>query len=409
MTTTNGALCNAITAMNAQSGALVNVSNNLSNMSSTGYKAVDSTFATILSQNYNDTSAYNVQLKSTITARTQGVISFTNNVLDLAISGEGFFLVSPNVNADQVYYTRDGTSTLTPETQFNENGSSTVTYLTDANGYFLLGYPVGTTGVSNTTAGLSAISYDTAAMMEAKATSSVTLGGAVPLSGTDTITGSFSVYDSTGALRSVAVTLTPTGTQNSWAVTFPQTNGSSTDSYTLTFDENGNVIDPVGGISVDIAWDDGATSSLSLDMTGLDINSTLENASFTTLSNDGYAAGGFQSVAIADDGTVYATYTNGQVEALAQVAVAHFIEPNALAYNNGLFSPTEAAGTVRIGTVNSFPGETYLVTQALENSNVDTNTEFANMITIQQAYSSASKLWGTVNEMIEIARDLKNA
>lgn len=415
MATTNGSLYNAVTALKVQNATLGNISQNLANSQSTGYKSVDTQFATILDQNYNDTSAYNVKMVARNLVRNQGIVLATNSPLDMAISGSGLFVVNSSPDGSGSFnYTRNGATTLTPETAFKPGGDSNKVYLTDANGYFIYGYPGANTAgsTSNSPSSLSAISYNPNGVMAPSATTRATLEGTMPLTESGATTASVSVFDTTGRQQSIGINMSPVpGSPNAWGLSFnmdPSVGTVSSPAAQLAFDSYGKVISPTGPVSVAVAWADGTTSNVAVDFSKLAINGSTTEASIHTSDYDGYPGGTFKSLSLDSDGVVWANYSNNEKEAIATIAIAQFVEPNELNHVAGtLFSATQEAGEVQIGTAGSFGSRTTLVAQALEQSNVDINTEFSNMIITQKAYSSASQLWGAVNEMIQIARDLK--
>lgn len=409
-----GAVSNSVNALNAQNTALAVVSQNLANSQSTGYKAIDVQFSTILDQNSTDTSAYGVQANTRNQARNQGLIVGSGKSTDLAIDGKGFFVVNSSVDGTgSTYYTRNGALQQIPATALGGSDSSSgVVYLTDPNGNFLMGWPAGSapSGTSNSSSGLSALSYDRYSQMLPQATTTIVAQGSVPSTTIGSTSTSLGLYDTSGNVQSLGLSLTPSGTINSWTLDFSMNASVGTvtsSSPTLTYDGNGKVIAPTEPVTVNIQWADGTSSNVSIDLSQVSLDAESEAASFKGSLVDGYTGGSFKSVSIDETGTVYANYTNNRSIAVGTLAVAQFVEPNELAYESGtLFSATQAAGAVSIGTVSSFGDQSTLVTASLENSTVDTTTEFATMITAQQAYQSASELWGVTTQMLETARDL---
>jgi len=172
-------------------------------------------------------------------------------------------------------------------------------------------------------------------------------------------------------------------------------------SGTLTFDVDGNLLTGDTGTSTAniLTWDNGADQTQQLtytfDTTQFDSDSTVFSQ-----DQDGYASGEVTDVDIAADGMVSAVYSNGETISVAMISLATFINPDGLnAVGSSLFSESRISGTPTIG----YPGASQgtLITQALELSNVDLATEFVDLITIQNAYSAASKVITTTNEMLD--------
>lgn len=405
----SGAISNSVSAMLAQTTALSAISTNIANTSTTGYKSVSTEFATTLSSNATDTSAYGVSATTRNLARSQGLIVSSSSTTDLAISGSGFFVLNGSADGSgATYYTRNGSIDLTAATAVSSSASSTQTYLKIGDAY-LMGWPAGSEPSSSTTSssGLSVIQYDTADSIEAQATTNVTLSGTVPVSGEDTLTDAVDVYDDTGTSQALTLSLEPTGTSNSWYVSFSLSDevGTISGDTTLTFDGDGNVIEPTDNVTLDVTWIDGTTGTITLDFSKLAIDGSATSPSITG-AQDGYEAGTFESISIDSSGTVYENFSNGQSKAIYTVALAQFIEPNALsATSDTMYTATTASGAAHYGTVSSLSGVS-LETSSLENSTADTVTEMTDMIAVQQAYSSASQLWNTCDEMLQTARDL---
>ena len=229
-----GAINTAISGLGAQSGAFGNISDNIANSQSTGFKRVDTTF-----QDYLTTSTAQHNEPGAVVARpdyvndVQGSISQTDNQLALAITGHGFFAVSqatgqstssastPTFNSQQ-FYTRDGNFTM------NKQG-----YLVNDAGQYLNGWSVDpTTGVVNQNA-LDPIQV-TQRSYNPVATRNVTLSAnlpATPASGSATtaspLSSQITVYDALGTAHTVALNWTQSSA-NQWSVqvayTDPATN-----------------------------------------------------------------------------------------------------------------------------------------------------------------------------------------
>jgi flagellar hook protein FlgE len=121
----------------------------------------------------------------------------------------------------------------------------------------------------------------------------------------------------------------------------------------------------------------------------------------TSIASDGLAYGKLSSVAVGDNGTVNATYSNGQTIAIYKIPVATFTAPDGLqAKSDGLYAATAASGSAVVQTSGT-NGAGTIYGSELESSTTDTNTEFSSMISAQQAYSAASQVITAVNKMFD--------
>ena len=124
-------------------------------------------------------------------------------------------------------------------------------------------------------------------------------------------------------------------------------------------------------------------------------------ASVSNLSQNGYGAGEFVSVAINDNGRVVASYSNGQQIELAQVMTANFNAANQLKrLDGGVFAATSESGEPIYSDDGGFIGS------ALESSNTDISEEFTKLIVTQQAYAAGTRIVSTADEMLQEALNM---
>jgi flagellar hook protein FlgE len=124
-------------------------------------------------------------------------------------------------------------------------------------------------------------------------------------------------------------------------------------------------------------------------------------ATETTLTQNGYAAGKFDSVAVDNSGRVIASYSNGQQVDVAQVVTASFNGANELrAVSGDAFAETTGSGSPVISTAPNITGS------ALEASNTDISTEFSKLIVTQQAYAAGTRIVTTANQMLQQALNM---
>jgi flagellar hook protein FlgE len=408
----SGALSSAISALNAQSQSLAMISDNIANAQTTGYKTNTAMFEDLVTGSSSASSYASGGVTSS--ARTnitqQGLLTTTTNPTDVGIQGNGFFPVTTSLAGGTQLYTRDGA--FSPD----KNG-----YLVN-NGAYLLGER---TDASGTVVDNSLVPINTnIAPTSGSATTETTFALNLPADAAvgASFTSSMSVYDSLGTASSVQVTWAKTAT-NSWTASFgaptltsdsTKTTGaiSSGGSVAITFNSDGSLATPTAAPTLGITWSDGATSPTNIKLnlgtanksdglTQLASGATTPAIDVTSINSDGVATGKLSSVAVGSNGTVNATYSNGQTIPIYKIPVALFTAPDALqAQSGGLYAATVASGAANI-QMSGQNGAGTVFGSELEASTTDTNTEFSSMISAQQAYSSASQVITAVNKMFD--------
>ncbi|HIJ63452.1 MAG TPA: flagellar hook-basal body complex protein [Rhodospirillaceae bacterium] len=182
------AMINANEGMAAQSVGLSAVSQNIANLNTNGYKATEVSFADVLSSVTPQATILGVRAIQQNRISSQGTIQTTQNWNDIAIQGNGFFIVNTAVNGTgNTQFTRDGglvgkalglTSTTTPSgatTTTNANA----TYVTSTTGNYVMGWANGTLP-GNSLATMSAVNYTLGSVMAAKATTTVDVATNLP-------------------------------------------------------------------------------------------------------------------------------------------------------------------------------------------------------------------------------------
>lgn len=414
----SGAMNSAVSALKAQSQALAMISDNLANSSTTGYKATTASFSTLVTQ--QSTGDYypsgGVLSSSRQNVSDQGLITETSVATDLAIDGDGMFVVTYGNNGGEYYFTRDG--------EFDIDSSG---YLCNGN-YYLQGWETdaegnvvgGNTTSTSTLESINVNRFGGYAAATTEESFEVNLPADAETG--DTFTSSMKVYDSLGVANSVDITWEKTAT-NEWSVSFSDpvlssdstvTTGTLTGGpITVTFDSDGNLASTSPSpVSLSITgWTTGASdSTISLDLgtvgstDGLSqfaSNSESPSVSVTNITADGLEYGNLSGIEIDTDGTVIASYDNGFSLAIYKIPVATFTNVNGLESLSGnVYSETVASGDFTLqlageGTAGEIRGN------CLEDSNVDTSTELTRMIVAQQAYSAASQVISTSRDMFD--------
>ncbi len=405
-------LYTAISGLQSSSQAMTVTGNNISNTNTIGFKSSSTVFSDLLasriaSSSGNSEVGQGSQIQSVSTNFSQGGYEATESATDLAIQGDGFFIVS-SPETDTYYYTRNGSLS------FDSSG-----YLVNADGYRVQGSPFNDDG-ELVNGQLGDIQVDHISQIAAKQTENVTLQ--TNLDSNSDILGVFdiadadatsnyvttaTIYDSLGTAHLTTCYFTKTADQTwEWNIAVESDElaaGGANDqtvlsSGVITFDVDGNLLTGDTGTSGAITWENGSDATqditFTFDTTQFDSDSTVFSQ-----NQDGYASGEVTSVDIAEDGTVSAVYSNGESIEVAMISLATFTNPDGLDSAGGsLFLATNQSGTPTLG----YPGASQgtLITQALELSNVDLSAEFVDLITIQNAYSANSKVITTTDDML---------
>ncbi|HVY16217.1 MAG TPA: flagellar hook protein FlgE [Rhodopila sp.] len=436
-----GSINTAISGLSAQSSAFGNISDNVANSQTVGYKRVDTSFI-----DYLTTSTPSQNQPGSVVAQPdyinniQGAITQTDNPLGLAITGQGFFAVSetagqvnglPTFNAQQ-FYTRAGDFTM------DKNG-----YLVNSAGQYLNGWSVNPqTGVADQNA-LSPIQISQTADNPV-ATSNVTLSAnlpATPASGTATasspISSQITVYDALGTSHVVNLNWVQ-NSANDWTVSIDapdDTGGGTLGSAEVQFGAAsansvpagtiGNITSATGSVTTSgYSAGQAATLQFSADFGSgtqpitLNLGTYGQTAGVTQyadtayslrgLTQNGVPPGAFSGVSMQTNGDVVVNYNNGQSRVIGQVPVVTFNNANALQRQNGqAFTSTTESGTPLAEAAGS-NGAGTLVTGSVENSNVDIATEFSQLIVSQQAYSANAKVVTTADQLLQTTINMKN-
>jgi flagellar hook protein FlgE len=423
------ALRAGVSGLTANSSALAVISDNIANVNTVGYKRSGVDFSALVNaQNSNTT--YNAGGVLPLTRQQislQGSLEQSRSATDLAISGDGFFIVSPNnqqlSNGGSVLFTRAGSFTI------DADG-----YMVNAQGLFLQGWPVASDGSVTTSptslsaieavniSGVGGLAEPTSNVgINANLNSDQTAFAGAYVAGnmaTGTVTphfeSSLEVFDSLGAPRTIAFGFLKTG-PNTWQVESyarPNTNitggagtGGLLASGTLTFNTDGTVAGATGAIAsaFTIPW--ASTTGAAAQQITLDLNTGMtqfaKSFGVTSVTADGVPPGDLVGLVLEGDGMLTAQFSNGRARALYQIPLATFLNPNGLAADQGgAFRTTLQSGLYNINAANA-GGAGRVVSGALEASNVDLAAEFTNLITTQRAYSAASRIITTADEMLE--------
>ncbi len=380
-----------LSGLNAAAKNLDVIGNNVSNASTVGFKQSQAQFADVYANSLTGAggSGIGIGVKVAQVAQqfTQGNITATNNPLDMAINGGGFFRMD---NGGEIAYQRNG------QFQLDKNG-----YIVNPTGAKLTGYTANASGVLSTGAP-APLAINTAdltpqattevnAVLNLDSTETALAAASFDMNDPTTYHSStaVSVYDSLGNQHTLQTYYVKTGA-GTWNV-YAASDGTAipaagTAVSTLTFNGSG-VLTAGGQFSVTAPVTTGANPiTAAFDFTG----TTQFGSAFSvnTLNQDGYTSGRLAGFNIGADGTVLGRYTNGQSAVLGQVVLANFANPNGLQQmGNNMWTETATSGTPLVGTPDS-GGLGVLQSSAVEDSNVDLTAELVNMITAQRVYQA---------------------
>ena len=430
-----GALNTAISGLSAQSTAFGNIGENLANSQTVGFKQIGTTFDDYLSdvsgQAGDNTGA--VVARPDYANNVQGAISQTDNPLDLAISGQGFFSVSQKTGES------NGVATFDSETQYTREGDFKLDrdgYIVNSSGNYLNGWAADANGNLNMTNVVPLQVGQTGYSPVPTSTASLAANLPATPSSTSPIVTSMQVYDSLGTAHDLDLTWTQSATTpNTWSLSISQ-EGSTTPlgSVDIGFGPGANAgaaqgtigsITPTSGSLTGSTFSTGGKATV-----GITANFGLgpqpitlglgtfggsdgitqfagTNYNLISLSQDGVKPGSFSSVSMKSTGDVVVNYDNGQSRVVARVPVVTFPNADALQRENGqAFSETADSGQART-TQSGTNGAGGLVTTSVEASNVDIATEFTKLIVAQRAYSANTKMVTTADDMLQQTIDMK--
>ena len=450
------ALTTAVSGLQAQSFAMQNISGNIANSQTTAYKGIDTNFADLIPGDSVPTHqiAGGVIANSRATNNVQGTIQSTTSTTDMAINGNGFFVVQAptGFNGNLPLFGGIDSYTRRGDFQLDANG-----YLVNGAGYFLEGIPIDPT-TGNPVGSVAAPLQFQGNFLPASPTSQVNYGINLPakpqtnafipttpnsellnpadfgtnptVAGTGTVVGSdvstfvnesidggsVTIYDAIGSpanlqLRWAKTDSVAAGGSDTWEL-FYQTNSTATGAQVawqnagtdFVFDSTGQLNPPITNLTLNnVVINTTTLGNITLSSPTGGITQFANTSGVATVNNlqqNGFAAGQLKSIAVTDAGDIIGTFSNGQNVALAQVPLVHFNSPNNLkALDGGAYQLTNESGPAIAGSSGKIIG------QSLEASNTDIATEFTKLIVTQQAYSANTKVITTANQM---SQDLLN-
>jgi len=404
----------ALSGINAANTDLNVTSNNLANVSTTGFKESRAQFVDLFAQTQEGVSKTAVgngaQVADVAQQFGQGNITSTGNNLDLALSGSGFFIVS---NSGGLNYTRNGAF------QVDQKG-----YLVTSSGEQVQGYAPLANGTFNT-GGLTSLQLTTAestpqatttADMSLNLPSNATAPANSPLNPADpstyTNTTSLTVYDSLGAAHTAQLYFSKQATPaNTWnANLYVDGNAVSPTPQALTFSNTGTLTSPANGQVNFGPYTPTSTGAATMNMTFNFAQATQDGDTFgvSSVSQDGYTTGSLTGINISSTGVVQANFTNGQSKTLGQVALANFADPQGLQQEgNTQWQQTFDSGAAVNGVAGG-SGFGTIQSGSLESSNVDMTTQLVNMITAERAFQANAQMISATDQVTQSIINIPN-
>jgi flagellar hook protein FlgE len=390
-------LFSGITGLRAHQTLMDVVSNNISNVNTTGFKTSTAVFEDTLSQTMRNSNMPSTSLGGTNPSQVglgvklagistnfgQGSAQNTGKATDLMIQGDGFFVVK---NGSQQAYTRAGAF------NFDTNGM-----LVNSEGMLVQGWMGDGKGNVNTDTPLSNITIPTGLIVAPSPSTVVGLSGNISAGTASVMTLGATAYDAAGMAHAITVTLTPNA--GAYDVTIADSVAGTTDSPTqLTF-TNGAYA--TGGDAITLA--DGTVFNLDLSK----ITNYGGPKSLAVTKADGAASGSLQNFQIDQDGSIIGVFSNSQKLIMGKIALANFNNPVGLQkIGSTAFVESSNSGLPQIGAADS-GGRGQLLGSTLEMSNVDLAQEFTNMIIAQRGFQANSRVITTSDQMLQDLVDLK--
>jgi flagellar hook protein FlgE len=436
-----GSLFSAVSGLTAQSQAMAMISDNVANVNTVSYKAAQAQFSTLVTSSASAGAYSSGGAKASTLYRIdhQGLIQASTSPTDIAVDGNGFFVVNgrPDGSGEQLYtragsFVQDYLGNLRNNAGFYLQG-----WLLDANGQIVNVNQLSTVNV-RVINGVAAATTDVEIGANLDATETPFAGAYTP--------GDMAAYDATGGVSGVAPHLVraiqifdPLGGAHNLQVAFlrdPAANTWNVEIYadpaeveaadhpngllatgTLTFNGDGTLagtaITPIYpaatlGAPVGINWLDTsgpADSSITFDLgtlgTADGLSQFASDYNIAFVNQNGSEVGELNGVSVDDEGYVVANFTNGATQRIYRLPLATFANPLALDPRTGnVYAQTSSSGEFNLRNVGQ-GGAGMIVPSALESANVDLADEFTKMIVTQRAYSANARVITTADQMLD--------
>jgi len=397
----------ALSGLNAAQTDLNVTANNIANSATNGFKQSRSEFAELFAVSPQGVSrnqfGNGVKVAAVAQQFAQGNINTTNNSLDLAMSGQGFFVLS---DGGATAYSRAGAF------QVDNSG-----YVVNSQNQRLQVFPPAVTGINtSTTTDLRLVTSES----PPQATTSVETVFNLPANSSEPTSAPFdpadpnsfnearsvTIYDSLGAAHTASLYWSKTATPNDWSMNVYVDGNPVGAAQALSYSSTGVLTSPANGQIVLPAYDAAAglaTGAAPIQMTFDVSRSTQYGDTFgmTSSTQDGFTTGRLIGIDVDSTGVVQARFTNGRSTSLGQVAVANFSNPQGLQQlGNTNWAETNASGQPLYGQAGG-SGYGLIQSGALEASNVDITAQLVNMITAQRNFQANAQMIQTADQVTQ--------
>ncbi|MBD8679354.1 flagellar hook-basal body complex protein [Sphingomonas sp. CFBP 13720] len=381
-----GAIYIGLSGLNAYSRGLQQVSNNVANLNTTGFKGSTVSFRNLYGASdrgglsmtgKGGGDGYGVAVADSTLNFKQGELRPTDRDLDLSVDGNGFLVL---LDGDRTLYARTGSFEVDPAGFIVMTGTDYRLATLDGNGRAV------------------SLSIDAQRTSAPKPTSAIRFADNLSSTAQSFAVGDLRVFDATGAAHvwTAQFTRDANAAAGSWSIAVTDDTGAAIGTQTLKF--IGGMVDPAtsrldftdAASGLTVAFDfSGGVSSFS----GGEV-STLRAANI-----DGYGAGTVTGIAADAEGRLELSYSNGQSVDGGAIALADFRDPTALEQRNGVFA--EQVPGQRMLLASDDPRVGLVRSQRLEASNVDLSQQFGDLILIQRGFQASSQIVSVSNDMIQ--------
>lgn len=404
-----------LSGLNAASKSLEAIGNNVANSGTVGFKQSQVQFSDVYASTLTGSGASQIGIGTQV-ARvaqlfSQGNVTASNNPLDMAINGNGFFRMS---TGGAITYSRNGQFMLSKEGFIeNASGARLTGYMADANGVVAVGAPTELKIDKADLAPQATSTYDLALTLDSRK-GNLTAAGFDPNDpATFSDSTSAPVYDSLGNSHTLRTFYVKTA-GGQWSV-FATNDGVPVNATTppgllgtMTFNTGGALTSTTPlPLVVPMAVTTGAATPFNITIDSTGTQQFAGNFGVSKQLPNGYYAGTLTTFAVSTNGDIVGRYTNGEVKTLGQVIMSDFANPNGLQNIGGNQWVETAESGVPMTSTPGSSGLGAVQSARVEESNVDLTSELVNMITAQRVYQANAQTIKTQDQVMSTLVNLR--